>query len=130
MTHLVVDTHSLYWYLTRDSRLTKKAEKALDSKEVSLVVPTVVLAELKHMHRKGKINVSLQKILEILREDGRFQILPFDLDCVEQLPQMDLHDAMIVSLALVLEKNFPNGKVNIVTKDGKITEDYPQLVVW
>jgi hypothetical protein len=42
----VTDTHSLVWYFTGSSRLSKKALKTFEKtvKEGSIIVPTVVLA--------------------------------------------------------------------------------------
>lgn len=47
----VTDTHPLVWYFTEDPQLSQNAlfifEKSLD--EGSIIVPTIVLAELMHI---------------------------------------------------------------------------------
>ena len=50
----VADTHSLVWYFTEDSRLSKKALEAFDGtiKEGTLIIPTLVLAELMFIAKK------------------------------------------------------------------------------
>ena len=52
----VTDTHSLVWYFTDDQRLSKKALKSFEStvKEGQIIVPTVVLAEILFIAKKGR----------------------------------------------------------------------------
>lgn len=38
MSTFIVDTHALVWYLDKDKKLSKSAEKALDSSNVTLVI--------------------------------------------------------------------------------------------
>ena len=134
MTSLVVDTHALLWYLSGDrklsGKLSKAAEKNLDRDDVRIVVSTIVLAELKYLTRHGRIDTSFDEILDLLNRDPRFLIFPFDLNGVEQMPDLDLHDGMIVSAALCLRQRLPETEVLIVSRDEKIKERYPHLIVW
>src|SRR5450759_3479776 len=52
----VTDTHSLVWYFTDDRHLSKKALKSFEStvKEGQIIVPTVVLAEILFIAKKGR----------------------------------------------------------------------------
>ncbi|RPJ13267.1 MAG: hypothetical protein EHM30_11885, partial [Desulfobacteraceae bacterium] len=55
----VTDTHSLVWYFTDDQRLSKKALKSFEStvKAGQVIVPTVVLAEVLFIAKKGRIPI-------------------------------------------------------------------------
>ena len=97
MNTFIVDTHALVWYLDKDKKLSKTAEKALDSSDVTLVIPTVVLAEVKHLFSKRRISISFENVMQAIENDHRCIIYPFDLSCVEHLDErLDLHDGIIV----------------------------------
>lgn len=51
----VVDTHALVWYLTNDTRLGVGARQVLDDPSALLVIPTIVLAEAKHISERKPI---------------------------------------------------------------------------
>ena len=48
MKTYVVDTHALAWYLDDDPRLGAKAEAILDNRRVRIIVPVIVLTEIKY----------------------------------------------------------------------------------
>ena len=52
----VTDSHSLVWYFTGDSRLSKKALMVFEGtiKEGMIIIPAVVLAEVMFIAKKGK----------------------------------------------------------------------------
>ena len=62
----VTDTHSLIWYFTDDSRLSKNALNAFEStiEEGIILVPAVVLAEIMYIAKKGRITLSFEKTIE------------------------------------------------------------------
>lgn len=53
----VTDTHSLVWYFTEDTHLSKNALDAFEGtvKEGAIIVPSIVLAEIMFISKKGKI---------------------------------------------------------------------------
>ena len=48
-THYLVDTHALVWFLDGDRRLSQDARALLRDESNPLVVPTIVLAEVKYL---------------------------------------------------------------------------------
>jgi predicted nucleic acid-binding protein len=52
----VTDTHSIVWYFTDDPRLSRRALEAFEKtiKEGTIIIPTVVLAEIMYIAGKGK----------------------------------------------------------------------------
>jgi len=63
----VADTHALAWYLTDDPRLGEDARRTFERAErgdgsALVIVPTIVLAELLYLARKGV--VSWQEVLQ------------------------------------------------------------------
>jgi len=59
--YFVTDTHSLVWYFIEDPRLSKKALKAFEQtiREGIIIVPSVVLAEIMFIAKKGRTPVTL-----------------------------------------------------------------------
>jgi PIN domain nuclease of toxin-antitoxin system len=51
----VVDTHALAWYLDDDPRLGSQAELVLDNDDVRLIIPAIVLAEIKYLAHKNRL---------------------------------------------------------------------------
>jgi PIN domain nuclease of toxin-antitoxin system len=86
MKVFVVDTHTLVWFLSNDKRLSSKVGEILESPEVFLLIPTIVLAEITHLHRKGRITQPLEKVWQFLQKDSRCIIYPIDV--VLKMPLM------------------------------------------
>jgi hypothetical protein len=59
--NFVTDTHALVWYFTDDLRLSKKASEAFEqtTDEGIIIVPSIVLAEIIFISKKGRITLTL-----------------------------------------------------------------------
>ena len=120
MSTYIVDTHALVWYFDENPFLPKTVVEIWDSKDAILVIPTVVLAEIRYLFFKKKIKVSFQQGVNYIEEDARCKIHPFDFMCVEVLDErLNLHDAMIVATGVVYKK-YVDSLTRIITKDEKI----------
>lgn len=125
----VTDTHSLVWYFTGSSRLSKKALKTFEKtvKEGSIIVPTVVLAEIMHISGKKRIKMSFAETIRRIQNSENFKIAPLDLDILNMADKigydLEMHDRLIVATALCFE-------VPIITRDGEIKESGICKVVW
>jgi PIN domain nuclease of toxin-antitoxin system len=56
----VTDTHSIVWYFTDDTRLSRRALDVFEKtiREGVIIIPTVVLAEIMYIAGKGKITLT------------------------------------------------------------------------
>lgn len=63
MKTYVVDTHALVWYLTGDRRLGPQAEAVLNDPDVTLIIPAIVLAEIKDLAHKERFAQTLDDVL-------------------------------------------------------------------
>lgn len=79
----VTDTHSLVWYFTDDQRLSKKALKSFEStvKEGQIIVPTVVLAEILFITKKGRIPLGFTATIAKIVALANFEIAPWISMC-------------------------------------------------
>jgi len=123
----VVDTHTLVWYLANDSRLGAQAEAIMDDTNVRLIVPTIVLAEIKHLATRGRFTQNLDDVLRVINADPRCLVYPIDISVVNIAPtDLDIHDSLIVGVALV-QSEVVDG---ILTRDKAIADTKVVPVIW
>lgn len=127
MRTFVVDTHALVWFLGRDPRLSEKAHTVLHDPTVRLIIPAIVLAEIKYLGGKGRFAQTLDDVLHVINTDPRCLVYPIDLDVVRQAPPtLDIHDSLIVGTALAQ----PVAVDGILTCDEAITASGLVPVIW
>lgn len=101
MKNYVVDTHALIWYLADDKRLGAQAEAIFDDPDAHLILPAIVLAEIKYLAHKGRFPMSFDDVMRVVQTDSRCAIYPIDWTVVNQSPVgLDIHDGLIVGTAL------------------------------
>lgn|SRR3989338_9785023 len=127
---LVPDTHALVWYLHDDARLGREALRLLEDPASKFAVPTIVLCELHDLSTKRKLQRDLSKILQHLKGDPRFDIVPLDETVVAHLPDgLDIHDAIIVGTTLALETS-RKIRTALLTRDEAIRKSSLVETVW
>ncbi|MFW6162170.1 MAG: type II toxin-antitoxin system VapC family toxin [Planctomycetota bacterium] len=130
MSTFVVDTHALVWYIDGDDRLSGAAEASLDDGAASLVIPTIVLAEVRHLFGKRRIRLSFEDVVVAIEADARCVVYPFDFACVQALDErLDLHDGIIVATAVVF-RNSVDPATSLVTRDRTIQAAGIVKTVW
>ena len=116
----IVDTHALVWFFEMSKRLGRRAAAVLRDETDDLVVPTIVLAELRHAAERGKVTATLEAVLRSLREDPRARIYPLDERVIECMPTgLDIHDAIICGTALMYQQLLQED-VKVLTRDKAI----------
>lgn len=116
----VADTHALVWYLTDDERLGGTAEQLLrqaDSGDVSVVIPTIVMAEA--MFISEKTGASFEELLDKVESGSNYEVYPLNIKVVKQMKKMDedysIHDKAIAATSEILE-------ATTITNDKEIRE--------
>ena len=126
----VLDTHAIVWYLTTDPRLSAAAEAVLDNLNAELVIPTMVLVEIQHLHAKNKFQANLTDVEQRLIALRNCTVYPLNKKVVSQIPGgLDIHDSIIVATALVY-RDLHQKPVTLVTKDTKITQSGLIQTLW
>ncbi|NCO33647.1 MAG: hypothetical protein AUJ92_17330 [Armatimonadetes bacterium CG2_30_59_28] len=126
----VVDTHALVWYFARDARLGSVAEQVLDSPDSTLVIPTIVLAELKYLSSRRRIVPAFDYIAESLEMDSRCCLEDLNDSSARLMPdELDIHDAIICSTALSYVGESEED-VRLVTRDEEIVAWGKVETVW
>ncbi len=116
----VVDTHILVWYVEQKSSLPRKVYDFLDNEENQLVIPSIVLCEIKYLAEKKRLKISFDDLLKHLQSDNRVTIAALNEAIIDKLPtKLEIHDAIIVATCLHSAEVF-RGNVVLLTKDGEI----------
>ncbi|MBU0567134.1 PIN domain-containing protein [bacterium] len=130
MERYVIDTHALVWFLEKSRKLGKKVREILGTKERILIIPTIVLAEIKYLHKKHRFSTSLREVMEVIEEDKHCLVYPLDIKVVEVMPEgLDIHDGIIVATGLSLQELFDE-EIKVLTKDGAIKDSGLISTVW
>lgn len=126
----VADAHALGWYFTDDPQLGQQATQVFERSErgqCTILVPTVVLAELFHISRKKRIALDFTELLQKVEERGNFVVTELDFAIIKKLPDTypltELHDQIIVATALLYE-------AQVLTKDGAIRDSGLVETIW
>ena len=141
----VLDTNALVWRVSGSSRLTRRANDAIDRAVMSddrLVVPTIVLAEAWDMDRKQRGDFApFDRVLQVVR-DLNMSVMSFDMELVQRLrdPALeslrnvyrlwsDIHDMIIMATALIARDGVSE-EVSIISGDRQIRAQSLVRCVW
>ncbi|MDF1534066.1 MAG: PIN domain-containing protein [Methanosarcinaceae archaeon] len=131
MNHYIIDTHALVWFLEQSPKLGKNARNAFIDTDSILIIPTIVLAEIKILFDKNRFLTSLDEVFAVIENDSRCIVQPMDLDVVSMLPtKLEIHDAIITATALLFKGNPYFKDVEIITKDEEILKSKLVKTVW
>ena len=123
------DAHSLIWYFAEDARLSKKALKAFEEtiEEGRIIVPSVVLAEVMFIARKGKTTLTFGETLAKMEGYENFEVAPLDVNILKVADtieaDLEMHDKLIAATALYFG-------VSLITKDERIKEARIVKTIW
>jgi PIN domain nuclease of toxin-antitoxin system len=127
---LVIDTHALAWYLTRDPRLSTAAQQHISDPDSILLVPTIVLAEFVYLDRRKQFSPGLQNAVDSFLAAANVRVIGFDHHAVRFLDtRLSIHDAIIVASALSYSAR-TSEPVQVVTKDKQIIDSGLVECVW
>ncbi len=116
----ILDTHTLVWFLEGQGKLGSQALKILRDPHQRLVIPSIVLAEIKYLATRGRVKLTLDEVIETIENDPRCVIYPLDSYVIQAMPVIqDIHDGIICGTAL-LYRDVLGETVKILTRDEKI----------
>jgi len=99
----------------------------LDDANVRLIIPVIVLAEIKYLAHKDRLARTLDEVLQVINRDPRCTIYPIDLSVVNKAPLgLNIHDSLIVGTALVHRETV----TGVLTHDDVIVSSGLVPTVW
>lgn len=117
----VADAHAVVWDFLSDGRLSVRAKEILRSAErgeVTLVIPTIVLAEIQRISERRITSVSVPQILLRFGRIPNLVIAPFNFETFQEMarlsPELELHDRIIAATARVYG-------ATLITRDATLT---------
>ena len=120
---VVVDSHTLFWFLSENPKLSQKA-KGLITKAKKVIVPSIVLMEILYLLEKNNLSFRFIEILDELKIRN-YLVYPLDLRVITQAlfipPRLEIHDRIIIATAQIF-----NAK--LISKDSKIKKYYSKTV--
>ena len=128
----IIDTNFLPRYFIDSQTVGEESKTIFEDKSNFLIIPSIVLVELKYAIAKGRFpQESLAQTLKLVAK-GNCMLCPLDEKLIDYIPlELDIHDGIIFATAAIQKKNFDD-IVCILTKDKKIKELKQDLikVIW
>jgi PIN domain nuclease of toxin-antitoxin system len=134
MTSLVLDTHTLVWYIVEPQKLSANAINVLDSmnnEEDIIYISAISLIEIKYLIEKGRLpGIVLERIVEAINyADSALVVASIDFNianAIEQINRLevpDMPDRIIAATALYLS-------LPLITRDRKIRSLNNIQTIW
>jgi PIN domain nuclease of toxin-antitoxin system len=111
----------MLWHLEDDPKLGATVRAVLAGRDSRLVIPTIVLAEVRWGLRKKRVADEVwSDLITNVQSDSRFTIYPLTAEVVDEVPaELEMHDAMICATATLLAKA-TGDDVQVLTRDQDI----------
>jgi PIN domain nuclease of toxin-antitoxin system len=120
----------MVWLLEDSPRLSPSARAALTDASARLVVPALVLAEIKYLYSRKRIPIDLAAVLAYIQAATNCQVCPLDEQVVAHLPaSLDIHDGVIVATAIMVRDDWGDA-VALIIRDAAIQASGLVPVVW
>jgi PIN domain nuclease of toxin-antitoxin system len=132
MPGVVVDTHTIVWFLSRDPQLSTKARDLLRSVTAAgeiIHVPSICLVELTYVIEKRRLPAAArERLIEALDDPlNPCSLVPLDrlvADALERVPRSevpDLPDRIVAATAVALQ-------APLISRDGRIRASRVQTI--
>ena len=128
--HYATDSHSLIWYLTEDKKLGKNALSIFtkaDNGEITIIVPTIVLAEIIYICEKKKVELEIKRVVDKIKSSLNYLSYNLDIETLEAVISLkgifEMHDRILVATAKLLN-------ATLITKDEEIITSNVVRTIW
>ena len=125
----VTDTHSIVWYFTDDTRLSRRVLDVFEKtiREGVIIIPTVVLAEIMYIAGKGKITLTFDETLQKIDSYENFIVAALDVKMLKVAEKikvnLEMHDKLIAATALYYN-------ASLITRDPLIIKSGACTTIW
>lgn len=128
--NIVTDTHPWVWFLTANPRLSSTAKVILSDASNLIVIPSIVMLEIKYLYGRKRIPLSFEEALEEIETAENILLHPLDISVITLAPSiLEIHDAIIVGTTLYLSNELRE-PVTLITIDKAISDSGLVSVIW
>lgn len=128
--NIVTDTHPWIWFLTANPRLSPKAKASLSDPSNLIIVPSIVILEIKYLYSRKRITLSFVDTLDQIETANNIIPHPLDASVATFAPTiLDIHDAIVVETALYFSDEFGQA-ASLVTADSTISQSGLVSIIW
>lgn len=124
----ILDTHTLFWYLTASPKLSHKAKDIIEKVLISggkVIISVITLAELYYLNEK--IGKPLDFFSECKKLEEKLEIIPIETADILSFGKLDaieeMHDRLIAGLVSKMDGI-------LITKDEAIRASKKVKVLW
>ncbi len=82
---VVTDTHPWVWFLAANPRLSKKAKSTLSDPSNIIIVPSIVMMEIKYLYQRKRIELSFEEALFQVETSDNIVLYPLDITVVKKI---------------------------------------------
>jgi PIN domain nuclease of toxin-antitoxin system len=120
----VADTHSVIWYLGKDSRLSQPGKQFFESTAQNgdqIAISSITLIEMVYLIEKNRFSAQFFTLLaqEIISPESMFQESPVTLDIARTLPQIDVNEIPDMPDRIIAATAF-HYQIPLISRDRKI----------
>lgn len=127
---VVTDMHPWVWFLVASPRLSANAKASFSNPSNLIVVPSIVMLEIRYLYNRRRISISFEEALQQIETAANVLLHPLDISVVTLAPvELEIHDAIIVGTALYLTDELKE-PVPLVTIDKTISSSGLVPVIW
>jgi len=127
---VVTDTHPWIWFLAASPRLSADAKASLSNPSNLIIVPSIVMLEIRYLYNRRRISISFEEALQHIETAANVLLHPLDISIATLAPvELEIHDAIIVGTALYLSDELKE-PVPLVTIDRTISNSRLVPVIW
>jgi len=127
---VVTDTHPWIWFFTGSPRLSNHAKSILSDRANTIIVPSIVMLEIKYLYLHKRIMLSFEVTLQKIESCDNILVYPLDISIASVAPtSLDIHDAIIVGTSIQASEEFGQ-PVSLVTLDKAIAESQLIPIIW
>ena len=126
----VTDTHPLFWFLTNNKRLSSNARILFEKAEIgksSIIVPSIVLAELMYLFEKQNLRDKFKEVLKRIEIALNYEVFSLDTEVIDISSKIisvkEIHDRIIIATAKLLD-------CPLITKDEEIINSEEVECIW
>ena len=120
---IVIDSHTLFWFLTNNPKLSRKAKRLIEESEKA-IIPSIALMEILYLLEKNNLSYRFIEFLSELKIRN-YLVYPLDLKIISQTltinPGLEMHDRIIIATAQIFD-------VLLISKDSQIKNSYSKTI--